>query len=302
MLINGIDLSELKHGDAVDYPRIVPGRVLSLDADFLAYIVTAPMDKEGSDLTIDDMAGMLTHFVEDMRLSAGAVKVIPHVTPSGSTKGGRVAQSVLKKYQVKRDGKQKPKNLDAARTYLVDQLGGIGHMDQEADDGMVQLAYEAQAQGTPELHVICSKDKDLMMAPGIFMDWRTRELSEWPDSFGYIRKVNMKGGLKLEGRGTKFFWAQMIMGDTADDIPGIPRKGAAYAYKQLDTVESDAECFDVIKAVYKEHFDKKELLHWQTGEPISTGQILLSQALLLWMRRNSNPYDAIEFLKEVNNA
>ena len=29
--------------------------------------------------------------------------------------------------------------------------------------------------------------------------------------------------MKLKGLGQKFFWAQMLMGDTADHIQGLPR-------------------------------------------------------------------------------
>jgi hypothetical protein len=39
--------------------------------------------------------------------------------------------------------------------------------------------------------------------------------------------------------------------------------------------------------------------HWRTAETVTATQALLSDMLLLWMRRNKNPRDVVDWIKEV---
>jgi len=304
MDLNGVDLSGLEHGLVSDYPDLVPGRTLGLDMDFLSYQVSAPADKDRF-MTTDDIKGILEHQVEDFRQSAGAEFVELHVTPTGSNKGGRPEQAVLKEYQTGRKGKDKPRLLDWTREYIVDVMEGIANLNQEADDGMSIGAWAAHEAGTPELYVICSRDKDLLMCPGLHMDWTTREI--WStDQFGKIDQP--------KGTGTKFFWLQMLMGDTADDIPGLPKTysvltkkgqkpklcGGVMAAQLLQDCINDAECFEVVTNEYRQYFEKHPALHWKTEKTITWGQVFASHAQLLWMRRyQDSPNDALNFMREV---
>ncbi len=230
MNIQGIDLAGLAHdAETVDYPAQVPGRTVHIDADFLAYQVTAEKADGSDDKTYEDMKHNAEVAVEAIRGLAAAEHVHLHLTPSTSNKGGRYEQALLKPYQGNREDKPKPKYLGIMREWLVKRYAGTLHQFCEADDGMSSSQYAALKRGEGHLSIIASKDKDLRMVPGLQLDWDTGAISgtEFDDEFGHVELVERRtaGGTvvkQLKGFGQKFFWAQMLIGDTADNISGLP--------------------------------------------------------------------------------
>lgn len=211
-----------------NYMRPVQGRVVHIDADFLAYQVSAE-SKEELDTTnkvprksVEDMQHNAKNAVEHIMRLAGGTSYHLHTTPSGSSKGGRPEYAITKEYQANRkSSEEKPEFLDHIRSWLVRELGGTAHLDQEADDGMSQAAWAAHEAGTGNLCVIASKDKDLLMCPG----WHLMpddSLENAGNLFGHIWIDDTKSTKKCMGLGTKFFWAQLLMGDPADNIGGLP--------------------------------------------------------------------------------
>jgi hypothetical protein len=92
---------------------------------------------------------------------------------------------------------------------------------------MSSAQYAAIERGEKHLSIIASKDKDLRMVPGLQLDWDTGAIHDTgDDDFGYVELVERttdSGTTKLlKGYGQKFFWAQMLIGDTADNISGLP--------------------------------------------------------------------------------
>lgn len=214
-----------------EYPREVPGRVAHIDADFMAYQVSAETKAELDELdptprkTLEDMKHNAYAAVTHIRRMAAAPRAVLHVTRA-ETKGGRTEQAMLKPYQANRaDRSNRPEHLDVIRDFLGGgcpgysalELEGIIWTMQEADDGMAQAAY-----ADPENAVVCSADKDLLMVPGWKLDMYTNVIRQDKDAFGWIDLDRSKSSAKVIGGGTKFFWAQCLMGDTADNISGIP--------------------------------------------------------------------------------
>lgn len=228
MNIQGIDLAGLAHeAETVELPPMVPGRTVHIDADFLAYQVTAESADGSSDKTYEDMQHNAEVAVEALRGLAAAEHVHLHLTPSTSNKGGRYDQALLKPYQGNREDKIKPRYLGIMREWLVKRYTGTLHQFCEADDGMSSSQYAAIKRGERHLSIIASKDKDLRMVPGLQLDWDTGTITDTEDDFGYVELVERKtsGGAtvkQLKGYGQKFFWAQMLIGDTADNISGLP--------------------------------------------------------------------------------
>lgn len=219
MIINGIDLAGLAEEIKPEwtYPALVKGRVAHIDADFLAYQVS--YEKEGDEVkSLDDMQHNAGVVVDHLKRMAGADQVHMHLTPSISNKGGRYDQALLKPYQGNRQDKAKPRYLNIMRDFLAKQWPGTQHANCEADDGMSSMQYTAIAHGDKQHSIIVTKDKDLSMVPGLHLDWSTGAITD-VDGFGY---VNLTDKNKLVGYGTKFFWAQMLIGDTADNTQGIP--------------------------------------------------------------------------------
>lgn len=314
-IINGIDVSNLKQTKEVKALPIVPGRVVHIDGDFLAYMV-AYDDKK----SLEDMRHNCKVKAEKLRLMSGAESMVIHMTPKESNKGGRYDIALLREYQTGRKGKPKPRYLHLIRAYMHEELGGIQHVDCEADDGMAIAQYEAIARGERNLSVIATKDKDLCMVPGLQLDWDNGGLTDTKDDFGYIELSRDKKQPKIKGRGWKMFWAQMLTGDTADNISGLPlccdlkylprgkhkTIGPVLAFEILDPIKDNKTAFQTVKSLYREyHFvkDKKgNLVHpftnWRDGSQITYAQAFTSEAQLLWMRRNKNQKDAINWMLE----
>lgn len=218
MIVNGIDLDGLMAEVAPEwkYPEQVPGRTAHVDADFLAYQVS--YEKEDETKSLEDMQHNAEVVVDHLKKMAGAQHVHMHLTPATSDKGGRYDQAIQKPYQGNRVDKPKPRYLHIMRDWLAKKYPGTQHYHCEADDGMSSMQYAAILGGHKELSVIVTKDKDLSMVPGYHVDWATGQIRDF-SGFGNVA-LNSKG--KLKGFGTKFFWAQMLIGDAADNTQGIP--------------------------------------------------------------------------------
>ncbi len=334
----GFDSSNFKEQVSdPDFPDVIPGRVLNIDGDFLAYQVSADDTKPLKDMMHNhDVA------VEELRLYAGAESVVLHLTASEGDKGERYDIAIQQEYQNNRKDKAKPKHLHTIKGWMETSRGAISHVDQEADDGMCQANYKAVKNSSPDLAVLCSMDKDLQMCPGWHLDWQEGTL-EFVEGYGYVNLDRSKSSPKIVGKGTAFFWSQMLTGDTADSIKGIPlvpgsllnqvkptkpitaamqllktgtkaqkakaqktldaRKdgacGAVIASELMKLVKNDKQAFDLIKTVYKNYGDTVGFKHWQTGESVEWHKVLVSEAQLLWMRRVPDRKDVLKFFKEI---
>lgn len=230
-VINGFDLDALAglahENEKLELPPQVKGRTVHIDADFLAYQCTAEKEDALEEKTYDDMQHNATVAVETLRGLAAAEHVHLHLTPSTSNKGGRYDHAILKEYQGNRVDKPKPRYLGIMREWLAKRYSGTLHQFCEADDGMSSSQYAAIAAGERSLSIIASKDKDLRMVPGLHLDWDTGCITDTgEDDFGtvsLVERTTPSGVTKqIKGFGQKFFWAQMLIGDPADNISGLP--------------------------------------------------------------------------------
>jgi DNA polymerase-1 len=308
----GIDTSKLKHKEPNEFQILptVKGRTVHIDADFLAYQVSYDDEK-----TVSEMQSNCDAAVEKMRLMSGSEHARLHLTPKGSDKGGRFDLALLKEYQANRKDKPKPKFLHHMREWMHKERGAILHMTCEADDGMSIAQYGSIRDGSPNLSVIATKDKDLCMVPGLQLNWDTGEMTDIETEFGYIMLHEMDNKAKtkkIKGRGWKYFWAQMLMGDSADNIQGLPKVcdlafcptgkykacGPVLAYDILSGVTNNKQAFQVVRDLFKEYGDKIGFLNYRDGTPVPFGKAFQSEAQLIWMRRHDDRNDAIHWMKE----
>lgn len=115
----------------------------------------------------------------------------------------------------------------------------------EADD-LISIDHLLE----PDTTVICSRDKDLRITPGYHYGWTCG----YQPAFG-PRKISKIGflelnGTKLKGGGLKFFYSQMLMGDTVDNIAGIRGFGPKKTYELLKDCETEEELFRSVAAIY----------------------------------------------------
>lgn len=173
---------------------------------------------------------------------------------------------------------EKPYHFHNLRAYMLSEYDCVVSNGIEADDLIcIDLQYGIDV-------VACTRDKDLRMVTGWHYGWACgKQPAFGPERVDYLGYIKLREGKtkKLDGVGIKFFFAQVIMGDAVDNIPGLPKKGPVFAYELLADADSELECFKRVKQEYIKVYGDE----WE--------EKLREQVDLLWMIReldeNNNP-------------
>ena len=283
MFKDAIDKASTQSPMFMGRQAIIPGRQLLIDGDALCYACAGRDDTEASQARVN-----LMNTLRRKQVACGAEHVRVLVTARGSHKGHRYAIARVKPYQGQRTNSRRPKNWEYLRG-LVE--GGVpGYPTEvtaiaEADDLFSKHSF---TEG-PENIVIATEDKDMRMVPGWHQEWDNLALHFLP-----VGTWELFTGDKLYGR--KWFWMQMLHGDGADNIPGLPKMtkpdgklalcGPATAEKLLASTTCEAEGRAVVLNQYRNYYGEE----WAVN--------LLEQAILLWMRQR--PGDVFDVCAEGN--
>lgn len=247
MNVQGIDLSKL--GD--QFTGHVQGRTLIMDGDGPAYVAAATVK------TLPTAVKKMQQIILTQLFMTKAENAIVHLTASTSHKAGRFDIIAAKPYQGNRDSKAKPALLEATRQAMTNrqhwlpEFEVVMHHVLEADDGMMQDAHRLKEHG-----IIWSDDKDLRMTPYSYYEKESGIIVP-PQGFGYLYlKTTGSGTEKCLGVGRKFFWAQMLMGDTADNIKGVEKLegklcGPKGAFLYLDPITTEADAANAVLDAYR---------------------------------------------------
>lgn len=197
-------------------------RVLLYDGDAACYVHTAGVAR------ITTAQNRLEKDILTMMYLAKCSSARVHLTPKGCLKNNRHLLLGVNGYQAQRGKSKKPALLeklrDGAPLYFQDHpdIQVFGHYDIEADDALM-IDHYAMSNG-----VLVSADKDLLISPKEQYMMDTGKFISLPagDRFGWIgvkewMTQSGKAKSKVIGKGTKFFLAQMLMGDSADNVKGI---------------------------------------------------------------------------------
>jgi len=171
--------------------------------------------------------------------------------------------ATIQPYKGNRDSSNKPEHYEAIKAYMVRKHNGLIIDGQEADDE-VSIQQTLSDQGKS---VIVSIDKDLMMVEGYHYNPNKDALT----------KVT-----KLEG--LRWFYEQLLQGDSTDNIPGIKGIGKVTAKKLLENCTDVQELESVVMRNYMDYYreDAEKYI-------VEVGQ-------LLWMRLQYNQMWYPEFM------
>jgi hypothetical protein len=203
-----------------------------------------------------------------------------------------------KEYKGNRKGTSKPDCYDRLTDYILATYNCVMAEGLEADD----LLSIHQRAAPPDTTIICSRDKDLRITPGMHFGWECGKQSQFgPEMVTELGRLKCiyrgqtaKGLPKLhevKGTGLLFFCAQLIKGDNTDNIPGVPKKGWKCVKETLIGVKTYEEALCRVRDLYIGYFGVE---HWE--------EEMLEQARLLWMvaelDEEGNPvmYELPEFL------
>jgi hypothetical protein len=263
-------------GDAA-LPDVSDQTELHVDGDYCAYYFS------GNDETPFGAArsNMVSQLKMVRRLAGAGGRSVIHLTAGGSDKGKRYQIATVKPYQGQRDSSRRPKNWQAMRQWL--EAGDVSDFtvklwqNREADDGVAAAARYAWTMG--KLPAIFSRDKDFRMIPGRHVIWTTLGLVEVrPDTWA----ITDEDGHVY---GQKWFWMQMLMGDTADNIPGLPKQptesggfkacGVECANAWLANAKTPEDAFQIVRSLYQKFYAQA----WAPA--------FAEQAALLWLRTDN---------------
>lgn len=261
---------------------LVPGLQLNIDGDYLAYYASG---KEGT--TPGEARLNAIGIIDAFRTRVGADNVVVHNTAKNSHKGERYLVATVKPYQAQRVGSQKPAN----QPYLQDWIQGYTGptflsktwVGREADDGIGACALYATSQPLGYA-AIATRDKDMRMLPGMHINWLEHQVTRVePGAYDVIGEDGLQYGLK-------FFWLQMLMGDAADNIPGLERirtDNPDKSFKGFKTI-GEKGAAEVLKHCRSNEDAYYMVRHeYVRGYNTSTDFALdrfCEQAALLWMR------------------
>jgi len=254
-------------------PATVPGRTAHVDGDYLAYRCSG-----GAECPAGVARANVRDKVQALMEMSGSTQARVHLSMPGGTKGERALVATVKPYQGQRSG-AKPLNWEMLRAWLEgydgDGFSVSRWRDREADDGMALASW--QADDPLRTCVIASPDKDMRMLAGLHIDFHDYTLTEVPD--GAYEVIGTDG--KVYGH--KWFWQQTLQGDTADNIPGLPRAdgrlcGEKTAARYLDGTTGNEEAFEVVARLYRDYYSEG----WADA--------FVEQAALLWLRGGKPAY------------
>jgi len=194
------------------------GNICLIDADSLLYY---EMDKP----TLEDAIYGIDQRIATMLSECNTSKFVGFLT-----EGRCFRYDVTDNYKGNRKGRPKPPVFYALREHLKQKYNMWGIKELEADDLVSYYSYTDNRST-----IICSPDKDVLyQCVGMHYNYGKAEfLHTSPDE------------------ALKFLWKQVLMGDSTDNIPGIPGVGVKTADNWLKDRTKDYEAFALKKFVEK---------------------------------------------------
>jgi len=218
------------------------GKMILIDGDIITYRCSFKCEGlEIEDLydTIDEMFDYIFYRCEDLEHK---------VFLTGKT-NFRNDVATIAPYKANRKGKEKPFYLEDAREYLIEEYGATVSDNQEADDDIVTEAHNLDYEC-----IIASTDKDFLQVPCKIFNWGRDTLTE-------VSPIDA----------VRFFWSQVIIGDSADNIKGAKGKGEKAVEKYLGGLMDEYDLYEATLRAYEGDLEA-----------------LTENATLLWLRREAD--------------
>lgn len=205
--------------------------------------------------------------------------------------------ATVQEYKGNRKNALKPANLQLVKDHLLLYHNAVVVRNEdpeknvEADDVLNFYKFEGYKltkAGDNRKIISASFDKDDLGNVGWSFDFRKDDGKPmmkhplWIDGLGELKLVKSGSSWVCKGQGRKFFYQQVVEGDTADNYRGRKLSGKRYSPKQafedLDPCSTDKECLEVLVRKYKEWYPKeKEYVSWDGVEKTATWLDMLEE-------------------------
>ncbi len=214
-----------------------------IDGDIIAYRVAFSCKDKSVRLALESVDEMIDYILEECSFHNATGDYEVYLTGKGNF---RTEISTTHVYKGNRKGVEKPVHLEAIRDYLITDYSATVSLGEEADD---LISKEATKVGSTA--VVASADKDMLQIPATHFNFNK----------GVWKNVTEKEGLK-------FFYTQILTGDSADNIYGLYRVGPVKAKKILEGCETEEDLWEAVINAYDGDLER-----------------VLENARLLWLRR-----------------
>ena len=169
-------------------------------------------------------------------------------------------------YKANRADADKPVHIDALRDYAINTLHAIVAENEEADD---LLGIHAVRDGWG----IATLDKDLDGVPGWHYVWKGKR-----EGLYYVDQV----------QADRFFYTQMLTGDSTDNIPGLFKmvgvKALAKTKAPIQEMTDPVEMYQYVRSVYADGYDQVGMCLDEKEEVLTNWLTMIGG--LLWIRRS----------------
>lgn len=201
-----------------------------VDADIISYRAAfATNSPEKTEKDCEEVIDKLIAYILDQTV----VFPVPDRFKLFLTGKGNFRHGIMPLYKHQRKEVEKPKFIDHARGYLVDNWGAVVVDGIECDDA---IAMEVEKHQSPETTVVVSQDKDF------------RTLNCW--MFNFVKDF---WDYSSKEDALLFFYTQVIMGDRVDGYYGVPKLGPVKAEKILKDCKTEREMFEAALKAYEDY-------------------------------------------------
>ena len=174
-------------------------------------------------------------WIKDLMYLSGCKRKVLMLTKGGSC--FRTYLATLKKYKGNRDNLVRPVYYDKMREYLIGTLKAKVYAKWEADD--TACMSMAKAEGNDDvMAILAAIDKDLEQQRG-------RHVNPNKKAEGVYTISDFEGWYS--------FYKQMLMGDTADNIPGLFKVGEKKAITMLEDCTTVKQLCQKVWDMYIKH-------------------------------------------------
>jgi len=190
---------------------------------------------------------------------------------------GNFREKIYTEYKANRDRTHRPTHYTAIREYLLNFHNGDEVVGVEADDAMGWHQYKdiilTKGDQLDGESCICTIDKDLNQIPGWHYNWRA------DDGEGSMYWIDPE-------EANRFFFQQWLVGDQADNIPGIKGMGDKTAIKYLGKHLGNGQPEAGIPYPTSREYYACVRKAWTDMMPQCSMKYMHMIGDLLWMQRN----------------
>lgn len=229
-----------------------------IDADSIVYDAAFAVQKGDELEPVENALYLIKTQIHNILSGTNAKNFEIILSPVEKERNFRYSLNKFHSYKANRANKPKPMYYSQCREYLIDTWKAIVADGHEADDEVAIRHMEHYHEDHKDENVSCIAciDKDLNNIPGPHYNYRKHE--------HYF--VGTEQAIKN-------FYLQLLVGDVADNVPGLKGIGSVTANKMLSSLYTEKDLFSEVHYQYM-------LKH-----PEDYKDRLLEAGKLLWIKR-----------------